>query len=229
MHHVAIDLGGAVAPGRLHRGQGGVPAVPAVEGDEGGDVDVGHAVAVGHAEWLVGIEVGGDALEAAAGECVLAGVDDRDTPGLGGAAMVFDGAVGEVYGDVGAAHGVVEEILLDDEAFVAGADDEMTAAVMGVHLHDVPENGQAADFDHWLGAQVALLGDAGTIPSGQNDDLFHPVTSKSCSRGGPSSAVPVEKPARRPRCWTSRRRAGRRNPAEGWGLRSQRRDFPWLG
>ena len=54
----------------------------AVEGDQGVDVDVRQAVAVGDAEQVVVVEVAAHALDAGAGHGVEAGVDERDAPVL---------------------------------------------------------------------------------------------------------------------------------------------------
>jgi len=47
---------------------------------------------------------------------------------------------GEVEGDVARVEVVVGEVLLDEVALVAEADDELLDAVGGVDLHDVPED-----------------------------------------------------------------------------------------
>src|SRR6185436_3334141 len=63
-------------------------------------------------------------------------------------------------------------ILLDDIALVPAADHEVVHAVGGIDLHDVPEDGLAADLDHRLGPDAGLLADARAEASGQND-RFH--------------------------------------------------------
>ena len=62
-----------------------------------------------------------------------------------------------VEGDVGGVQEVVGEVLLDDVALVAAADDEVVDAVLRVDLEDVPEDGAAADLDHRLGAEARSL------------------------------------------------------------------------
>ena len=62
-----LEAEGAEAGDGLDAGEGGQLAVLLVEGDGGGDVDVGHAVAVGHAEGLVAFEILCDAAQTAAG------------------------------------------------------------------------------------------------------------------------------------------------------------------
>ena len=57
-------------------------ALFAVKGHGGADVDVGDAVAIGHAEQLVVAQIGPDASEPAAGLRDFTGVHQRDPPGL---------------------------------------------------------------------------------------------------------------------------------------------------
>ena len=72
--------------------------------------------------------------------------------------------VAHVEADIGAVEGVVTEELLDQVALVAAADHEIGQAMGQVDLHDVPEDGPPADFDHGLGADRALFADAGAHP-----------------------------------------------------------------
>ena len=158
----------------LDAGEGGEFAVGAVEGDGGGDVDVGDTVAVGHAEGLVGVEVLGDAAEASSGAGGFSGVDEGDAPGFGDGLVDGHLVVVHVEGDVGGVEEVVGEELLDDVALVSAADDEVIDAVLGVDLEDVPEDGAATDFDHGLGAEGGLFRDASAETAGE-DYCFHSV------------------------------------------------------
>src|SRR5439155_128654 len=65
-------------PAADQAGGGGQPAVGAVEGQQGRDVDVGQAVAVGDHEGVVVLDVAADPGDAAAGHGVLAGVGQGD-------------------------------------------------------------------------------------------------------------------------------------------------------
>ena len=103
---------------------------------------------------------------------MLTGVDQRDAPGLG-VLLVHLHAVGaQIEGDIGEVQEVVGEILLDDIALVAAADDEIIDAVGGVAFHDMPEDRLAADLDHGLGPEVGLFGNAGAETTGENNS-FH--------------------------------------------------------
>ena len=52
---------------------------------------------------------------------------------------------------------VVGEVLLDDVALVATANDKIIYAMGGIQLHDVPQDWSAADFDHWLGLEIGFF------------------------------------------------------------------------
>jgi len=78
----------------------------------------------------------------------------------------------QVEGDIGHVQEIVSEILLDQVALVAAADDEVVDAVGGVELHDMPEDGLAADLDHGLGSEIGFFGEPGAEAAGE-DDCFH--------------------------------------------------------
>ena len=172
-----VDLGvfeaeSAEAGDGLDAGEGDELAVVFVELDGFGDVDVSDTVAIGHAEGFARGEVLRDAAETAAGAGVVAGVDEGDAPGLGDGVENFHLVIAHVEGDVGHVEEVVGEVLLDDVALVAAADDEVVDAVLGVELEDVPEDGPAANFHHGLGTEGGLFADAGAEPAGE-DNGFH--------------------------------------------------------
>ena len=78
----------------------GLQTVSAVELDELGDVYVTHAIAICKAERLFALQVGGDALEAATGHCVIAGIYKGDAPRLGILLVDFHLVVLHVKGNV---------------------------------------------------------------------------------------------------------------------------------
>ncbi len=67
---------------------------------------------------------------------------------------------------------VIGKVLLDAITLVAEADDKFIKAVVGVNLHDVPQNWLLANLDHRLGLQVGFFRNTGTEPSGK-DNYFH--------------------------------------------------------
>ena len=141
-------------------------------GEQVTEVDVGKAVAVGHHEAFVA-DVALDALDASGGEGVIAGVGDRHDP-VGFEVGIVDleaGAVTKGDGEVGVQGGVVEEVGLDLLTLVAGADDELGDALGRVDLHQVPQDGLAADLDHRLRPELGFLAQAGAQSTAENDNL----------------------------------------------------------
>jgi hypothetical protein len=112
--------------------------VSLVKGDGSGDVDVGNAIAVGHAERFVAFDELCNFLKPSAGSGLIACVDQRDAPGFGHGVVHRHLVFGHVKGDIRGVQKVVGEVLLDDVALVAAADDEVVDPVSGVELEDVP-------------------------------------------------------------------------------------------
>jgi len=102
---------------------------------------------------------------------LLAGVDESNPPRLGDGVVHGHLVGGHVEGDVGGVQEVVGEVLLDDVALIAAADDEVVDAVTGVNLEDVPEDGQAPDFNHRFGPQRSFLADSGAETACKNNCL----------------------------------------------------------
>jgi len=123
------DVDGAKARRRVGGGERVSLAMVAMEAKCGGDVDVADTVAVGEAEVVFVARVLGHALEASAGHGDFAGVHQRHVPGFG-AFLVHGHAVGmHAEGDIGHVQEVVGEVLLDQIALVAAADDEVIDSV----------------------------------------------------------------------------------------------------
>ncbi len=85
--------------------------------------------------------------------------------------MHFHLVVQDVDGDIGGMEIVVGEIFLDEIALVSEAHDEVVDAVVGIDLHDVPEDGAAADLHHRLGSNGGLFTEPGTQAPGKNNEL----------------------------------------------------------
>src|ERR1019366_7793783 len=112
----------------------------AMKGDFAGDIDVGNTIAIGKAKAPFILYVGRDALEAAAGQGGIPGIDYGDPPRLGVPFANVHCVVGDVEGNIRHVQEVVREVLLDDIALVAAADDKLVHAMSGIEFHDVPEN-----------------------------------------------------------------------------------------
>ena len=112
------------------------------------NVDIGNAIAIGKEERLSIWQVLPHRLEAPAGHGVVAGIDQGHAPGFCALLVNFHGVFAHVEGDVRGVQEVVAEVLLDQVAAVAAADDEVVQAVGAVGLHDVPDDGPTADLHH---------------------------------------------------------------------------------
>ena len=71
----------------------------------------------------------------------------------------FFGATAIIEGDIGMLQVIVIKVFLDLVLLIACANDEVGKTLCSIDLHDVPKNGPASDFDHWLRTQVALFRD----------------------------------------------------------------------
>ena len=129
-----------------------------VEFDRRADIQVAQPVAISEAECRLVLNVAGNALEAPARQSVLASVDQRHAPRLDLLLMYDDTVFRHVEGNVRHMQGIVRKVFLDYVPFVAAADHEIVGAMRRVELHDVPEDWLAADLDHRLGSEIALLG-----------------------------------------------------------------------
>src|SRR5690606_2222993 len=134
-------------------------------------------------------QVGLEALDAAAGRRVHAGVHQVDPPvGAGVAVHGRDRPGPHVDGDVGGQRRVVDEPALDVLALVAEGDDEVLEAEVLVVAHDVPQDRLAADLDHRLRLLDRPLGEPGPEPAGE-DAYLHGNLPGRPAPGAPEVAV----------------------------------------
>ena len=82
-HPLAVEAQGAEAARWGHRGHRGRLAVGCMEAIRRRNVDVADAVAIGKAEPVLTVQEAADTAQAAAGLGLLAGIHQRDPPGLG--------------------------------------------------------------------------------------------------------------------------------------------------
>lgn len=150
-----------------HRRQRSNLPVGSVVGHQIGDIHIAHAVVVGHQEGLMA-HIGLNALDATAGHGVQAGIHHRDLPGfqVGGVNGHCAITMREIKGHIAVVQEVVGKPFLDDMLLVARTDDELIVTVIGVFLHDVPENRLTADLDHGLGLECGFFRKAGAETAG---------------------------------------------------------------
>ena len=145
-----------------------------MEFDQSTDVDIAHPVAVGQHKNIVVADVALDSADSAAGHGIDAGIGQGDLPTRFIVVVVVLNALvgsqrdGQVIGE----GFVIEKELLDDMCLVAQAQDEIRVTGAGVVLHDVPQNGSAADGQHGLGNVGRDAPDPGSL-SAAEDNGFH--------------------------------------------------------
>ena len=101
----------------------------------------------------------------------------RHAPRLGGGVVHFHLVGLHVEGDVRHMKKVILKILLDDVALVAEADDEFIDPMVGIDLHDVPDDRHAADLDHRLRLGVRFFRKSRSKTAGKKNcfhDCHHP-------------------------------------------------------
>ncbi len=142
-------------------------------------------VAVGGQELVVVVEIRLDGLQPLADRRLHPGVDERDPPPPDVALEQLDmglGAVSLEHEVVEERLVVVEEVLADDVALVAEAENELRVPPGRVVPHDVPEDRAVADPDHRLRDALGLLAHPHAEPAAEDDDL-HPVTPAGSAPG----------------------------------------------
>ena len=74
--------------------------------------------------------------------------------------MHFHAIGAHVKRDIGHVQKIIGKVFLYYIALIAATDHEIIDAMGRENFHDVPQNRLAADFDHWLGLEMGLLGNA---------------------------------------------------------------------
>src|ERR1019366_944127 len=132
--------------------------------EQAADVDVAEAVAVGKQECVVVLKIAGNALQTTTRHGFEAGVGEGD-----GEILLLMSAheldvrlAAEANSEV-TIHGfIVQEVILDHVAAISEAENELAHSVVGVHLHDVPQDGTAPDLHHRFGAEFGLFSETST-------------------------------------------------------------------
>src|SRR2546423_7667059 len=118
-----------------------------------GEIGVGNAIAISHAEVFSAAKIlAGGLSDPAAGHAFESGVGESDFPVEVVGGFMDDNLVGlELDGAVAVVEVEVAEVVYDVFSLEAEAEDEAFETMPGVKLHDVPQNGMVADGDHGLG------------------------------------------------------------------------------
>src|SRR5208282_3571582 len=160
-------------------------SVTLVELYQPGDVYVGNAIAVSQKERVV-IDVLLDPFHAPTGHCGQAGVSQGDLEILLAVYVVeLDLRLApEADGEVVVHCLVVQEVFFDHVATISQAQDKLAEATVGIELHDVPEDGSTANFDHRFRPEFSFLAQAGTESSAQHN-YFHEILLADASASFP--------------------------------------------
>src|SRR5690606_2036817 len=112
------------------------------------------------------------ALDPPTGHCAGAGINQVYHPV--GLITVMDGRLASSHIDceVAVQGTVIHHVFLNDFAFIAEGDGEVFEIIVGIVHHNVPQNGLAADFNHWLGFDLGFFHQARAQPAREDDD-FH--------------------------------------------------------
>src|ERR1035437_8920925 len=158
-------------------GHGCKLAMAAMKSQKLANINVTYSVAVRHHEGVIR-KMLSDALQSSSGKGVRTGVGARNRELLFGMlTVVIDPRLtAKANGEIVVHRLVVQEVFLDHVAAVAEAEHELTEAVVGVRLHDVPKDRASAHVDQRFGPKFGFFAEAGAQASTQNDD-FHRISS----------------------------------------------------
>ena len=91
--------------------------------------------------------------------------------------MHLDLVVDQVDRDVALVQEIIGEVFLDQETLVAEQDHEFVETEVRIALHDVPQDGLAADFNHRLRTHIGLLAETRSQATCKNHNFHkHPQT-----------------------------------------------------
>ena len=175
-HAVALQFEATEARNRRNGGNRGQLPVRAMKFQQCVQVDVCQPITIGDHKGLV-VQVRSQATQPATSQSIQAGVDQSDFPVGRRGLLHFAGTHFQIDEEIAVMHDVIVKVLFDDFAFVAARDDEVAEALLRIKIHNVPEHGFAADFDHRLGTNRGFFGESGSQAAGEYDH-FHNERAK---------------------------------------------------
>ena len=158
---------------------------------------IGQPVGIVRQELVLAMQVGLDTHQPLADGRLRPGVGEGDVPVVDVRAQQPDVTAAAAQHEV--VRGpllVVEEVLLDDLALVAQAEDELLVAEIGVVLHEMPQDRSVADLHHRLGHRIAVLANAHALSAAEEDDLHsaQPCDKRAVRIGHAPVSVKVTPP-----------------------------------
>ena len=146
---VAVNIHDTETLSDVDAGQGRDLAVLLVECHQRVQIHVGNAVAVGQHERLIP-NVIADTFDTTARHRVQSGIDQRHAPRLGIVVMHLHLVLRQIEGHIRRMQEIIGKILFYYILFVAQTDHKIIESILGIVLHDMPENRLFSDLDHWL-------------------------------------------------------------------------------
>ena len=141
------------------------------------NIHIKKSIAVGHAHKIF-IDVFFNLLYARARHRVRSCVSERHLKILLAVrTMACNFKISKSDGEVVIHRLITEEIFFDHVALVAEAQDKFLVAVMGIHFHDVPENGFATDEHHGLGLELGFFPQTRSLAATEDDDFHNGILS----------------------------------------------------
>ena len=131
----------------------------AVEFEQRLEVDIPDTVGIGDHEGLP-LQPVPKPQKATARHRRQARIDDGDLPIQRARRAKRHGAIAESDCKIGCRQVEALEIALDHQALVATGYNEIPVPEMAVYVHDVENDGLAANLDHWFRNAVRFLGQA---------------------------------------------------------------------
>ncbi len=129
-----------------------------VEFDQARNVEIGQAIAVCQHE-CIAVDIFLDPLHAPTRHGRLTGFRERNLEPLLGVQIVELNLrfPPQADGEVIVHRLVVQKIFFDHVAAISQAQDKLAVAAVGEQLHDVPEDGAAANFNHRFWPELGFL------------------------------------------------------------------------
>src|SRR5688572_27415549 len=137
---------------RLNGGNRGKALLRAMKLHEGADIHIRDTVAVSEAKGIA-VQKMTYAPQTPARGRGLASVHQRYLPRFGAVLKHLHSIAADVERHIGHVQVVIGKVLLEHVTLVAAADDEVTQTMTGIDLHDVPQDGPPADFNHRFGSE----------------------------------------------------------------------------
>ena len=135
------------------------------------DINIGYRISVGKEKWLVSYKTC-DALNATTCHSIESRIYYRDLPGLRMIIVHFNAVAGKIERNIRHMEKIISKKLFNDMLFISGTNNKFANTVIGIQLHNVPQNRLVANLYHRLRAKLAFFRNAGAEAARKNN-CFH--------------------------------------------------------